>query len=229
MSSTDGGRRAGWLRSSGTAEASLFVALAVALGYLLVSVPNVELITFTVFASGVALGLWRGALVGAVSMAIYSGANPVGSGLALPTLFTAQVIASAAVGLAGGLASPFWRSLARARRVGGPGDGDTEAAPGRARAAGRAWRSLVAGATGLVLTLVYQLAVIAGVAAASPEFRTGAAAMLVSNALFFAVHLVSNTVIFAVLAPAVLPKVIGFSRSGGSGGGTRPAPESEGR
>lgn len=229
MTSTDRGRRADWLRSSGTAEAALFVALAVALGYLLVSVPNVELITFTMFASGVALGRWRGALVGAVSMAIYSGANPVGSGLALPTLFTAQVAASAAIGLAGGVASPLWRSFAGLPRGRDAGGSAPDAAPARAPAAGRAWRSLVAGATGLVLTLIYQLAVIAGVAAASPEFRTGAAAMLVSNALFFAIHLVSNTVVFAVLAPAVLPKVIGLSRSRSPFEGARRAPGSEGR
>lgn len=230
MISTDRRTSAGWLRSSGTAATSLFVALAVALGYLLMSVPNVELLTFTVFASGVALGRWRGALVGALAMAIYSGINPLGSGLALPTLFAAQVVASAAIGLAGGVAAPMWRSISMypARRTFGGRFPGADEVPIAGRG-GRVWRALIAGATGLVLTLVYQLAVIVGVAAASPEFRTGVAAMLVSNALFLCVHTVSNTVLFAVLAPAVLPRVIRFSGIAGSTGHDRPVVGTEER
>ncbi len=79
--STDPGRSGRALWTSETATTAIFVALAAALGFLLLSVPNVELVTFTVFASGVVLGRWRGALVGVLAMAIYSGANPYGSGL----------------------------------------------------------------------------------------------------------------------------------------------------
>jgi hypothetical protein len=66
----------------------------------------------------------------------------------------------------------------------------------------------VAGGLGLVLTAVYQAAVIVGLAVMSPEFRTGALAVLLSNAFFSSVHLVSNTIVFAVLAPAVLPRIV---------------------
>jgi hypothetical protein len=171
---------------SETATTAIFVALAAALGFLLLSVPNVELVTFTVFASGVVLGRWRGALVGALAMAIYSGANPYGSGLGAPTMFAAQVAASAFSGLMGGVTARLWRG----------------------RPSGPAVLPFIAGAIGLALTVVYQVAVIVGLAVMSPEFRTGALAVLVSNAFFSVVHLVSNTIVFAVLAPTVLPRVV---------------------
>jgi len=169
-----------------TAATAVFTALAVALGYLLLSVPNVELLTFTVFASGVALGRWRGALIGALAMAIYSGLNPYGFGFAVPTLYAAQIAATALTGLAGGLAAPLWRG----------------------RAPGPAVLAVASGGLGLLTTLVYQCAVVVGLAAMSPEFRTGAVAVILSNAFFSVLHLVSNTVIFAALGPTVLPGVV---------------------
>jgi len=187
--------------TSRTAATAVFVALAAALGFLLFSVPNVELITFTVFASGVVLGRWRGALVGALGMAIYSAANPIGSGLGIPTLFAAQVGATAITGLAGGLTARLWGPRGRlAPPIG----------------------AVAAGGMGLLLTAIYQASVIVGVAAMSPEFRTGAVAVIVSNAFFSAVHLASNTVLFAVLAPAVLPRAARFAESWSARGGGRP-------
>jgi hypothetical protein len=171
--------------TSETAATAVFVALAAALGFLLLSVPNVELVTFTVFASGVVLGRWRGALVGALAMAIYSGANPYGSGLGVPTMFAAQLLATAFAGLAGGIASPLWR--------------------GRPTGWGL---SALSGGIGLALTLVYQVGVIVGLAVMSPEFRTGAMAVILSNAFFSGLHLLSNTIVFAVLAPTVIPRVL---------------------
>jgi predicted anti-sigma-YlaC factor YlaD len=82
--------------------------------------------------------------------------------------------------------------------------------------------SVAAGAAGLVLTAFYQTAVIVGIAAVSPEFRTGALAVIVSNAFFSTIHLVSNTVIFAVLAPTVLPRVVGLSVRRSDGPTARP-------
>jgi hypothetical protein len=191
--SSGGAARKFW--SSRTAGSAIFVALAAALGFLLLAVPNVELVTFTVFAAGVAMGRWRGALVGALAMSIYSGANPYGSGLGVPTMFAGQLLAAAFAGFAGGLAAPLWRR--RGQRV-----------ESKART-----RLLAAasGGIGFALTIVYQLAVIVGLAVMSPEFRTGAVAVLISNAFFSALHLLSNTVVFAVLAPTVLPRVVRLS------------------
>jgi len=193
------------LWTSGTAVTAIFVALAAALGFLLLSVPNVELVTFTIFASGVVLGRWRGALVGVLAMAIYSGANPYGSGLGVPTMLAAQLAASAFTGLVGGITAPLWRGAVKgAPRRGGRLDA---AAVDRAGGGHRAL-PLVAGGLGFVLTAVYQAAVIVGLAVMSPEFRTGALAVILSNAFFGSVHLVSNTIVFAVLAPAVIPRIV---------------------
>ncbi len=199
--STDPGSSARALWTSETATTAIFVALAAALGFLLLSVPNVELVTFTVFASGVVLGRWRGALVGTLAMAIYSGFNPYGSGLGVPTMFAAQLAASAFTGLTGGITARLWR--------------------GSQSVAGRRGLPLVAGGIGLALTVVYQAAVIVGLAVMSPEFRTGALAVLLSNAFFGSVHLVSNTIVFAVLAPTVLPKILRLAGPRTTDAGTR--------
>jgi hypothetical protein len=194
--STDPGRAGARSWTFEAALTAVLVALAVALGFVLLSVPNVELLTFTVFASGAVLGCWRGALVGALAMAIYSGINPYGSGLAIPTLYAGQIAATAIAGLAGGLSARLWR-------------------PPRESRPGVAVRALAGGAFGFAATLVYQVAVIVGLAAAAPEFRTGVLAAVVSNAFFSAIHLVSNTVIFAVLAPVALPRLGGLAAGAG--------------
>jgi hypothetical protein len=175
------------IRTSRVALTAIFVALAAALGYLLVAVPNVELITFTIFAAGSVLGSARGAFVGALAFAIFSGLNPHGSGVGLPPLYAAQIAAAAVAGVAGGASARLWRSGAR---------------PGRLPLL-----ALVGAAYGLVLTVVYQCAVIVGIAVASPELRVGLLAAIASNAFFSTVHVLSNTVLFAILAPAVLPRL----------------------
>ena len=217
--------RALW--TSGTAVTAIFVALAAALGFLLLSVPNVELVTFTIFASGVVLGRWRGALVGVLAMAIYSGANPYGSGLGVPTMLAAQLAASAFTGLVGGITAPLWRGAAKGAV--GQGERLDTAAVGGAGGGHRAL-PLVAGGLGFVLTVVYQAAVIVGLAVMSPEFRTGALAVLLSNAFFSSVHLVSNTIVFAVLAPAVIPRIVRMAglRVTDAGARTPSAPGAQG-
>lgn len=188
-SSTSPGGGAQRPRGLGTRDVTLtavFVGLAVALGYLLSWLPNIELVTFTVFASGVVLGKWRGALTGALAMAIYSGLNPHGSGLAIPPLYAAQILGAAFAGFLGGAARALW---------------------GTPRRLGPALGALAGAGLGFGATLAYQALVIAGLTAAMPEARVGLLAALASNAVFSAIHLASNTVVFAVLAPALLPRL----------------------
>ena len=89
-------------------RASIFCAMAIAMGYSLMMVPNIELITVTIFLSGVTLNLKWGAMVGLVAMAIYSGLNPLGSGLSFPPLFFAQIIGMSLCGIIGGILKPFF-------------------------------------------------------------------------------------------------------------------------
>ena len=89
-------------------RASIFCAMAIAMGYSLMMVPNIELITVTIFLSGVTLNLKWGAMVGLVAMAIYSGLNPLGSGLSFPPLFFAQIIGMSLCGIIGGILKPIF-------------------------------------------------------------------------------------------------------------------------
>jgi uncharacterized membrane protein len=169
---------------------AVFAGLAVALGYLRyllvpIPIPNVELITFTVFIAGVMLGRWRGALVGAISATIYYGVNPLfGSSVAMPPLYAAQIGSLTLAGLVGGLSGPLWR------RGGGGRRGGTAAVLG--------------GAFGLVVTVVFQGLLILGLAVSMPSVGgVSFAAALVSNALPALVHIVWNTLLFALLLPVV--------------------------
>jgi len=89
-------------------RASIFCAMAIAMGYSLMMVPNIELITVTIFLSGVTLNLKWGAMIGLVAMAIYSGLNPLGSGLSFPPLFFAQIIGMSLCGIIGGILKPIF-------------------------------------------------------------------------------------------------------------------------
>jgi hypothetical protein len=83
------------------ARSAIFIALAVALGYALSWVPNVELISFTVCFAGFALGAQWGAFVGASAFLLYSFLSPFG--MAPLPLWIAQGIGGAIIGLSGGL------------------------------------------------------------------------------------------------------------------------------
>lgn len=67
------------------------------------TIPNFEVLTLVVFASGVLLGARDGALVGVVTMLLFSVLNPYG--LAHPLVTASQVAGEALAGVAGGLAA----------------------------------------------------------------------------------------------------------------------------
>jgi thiamine transporter ThiT len=79
----------------------LFISAGVSLGFALAQIPNVELITATIFLSGYFLGLKEGILVGVLTEGIYSLLSPFG--LAAPPLFLAQLISMGFAGFAGAL------------------------------------------------------------------------------------------------------------------------------
>lgn len=82
---------------------TIFSALAIALGYVLSFVPNLELITSTIFFSGVLNGTLPGVLTGAISCFVFGFANPMGTS-PLPLLL-AQVAGGMFTGYMGGLYS----------------------------------------------------------------------------------------------------------------------------
>ena len=78
-----------------------FVAITVVLGYVFAFIPNVELVTASIFLSGYLLGSKKGVLIGIVAEFLFSLLNPYGA--ANPPLLLAQLIAMAIVGYSGGL------------------------------------------------------------------------------------------------------------------------------
>jgi len=86
---------------------SIFSALAVVLGYILYHLPNIELLTLTIFLSGFILGKREGIIVGLLSSFIFCFFNPYGAS-PLP-LLTLQLIHYSLTGLIGALISDFFQ------------------------------------------------------------------------------------------------------------------------
>lgn len=160
--------------------ASLLISVTVAFGYALAGVPNVELMTLSVFVAGYLLGGRLGVVVGAVSIAAHSLFNPMGA--ALPPLLIAQIIGFAIVGFAGTIGR-----LIVARRP--------------------RWLGIVlSGVLGFAVTFVYD--VLTNVGAFYSITGAGAPASLVTFVVagmaFMVMHLVWNTVLFLVVLTPVL-------------------------
>jgi hypothetical protein len=157
---------------------ALLVALCVAVGYLLAGIPNVELLSASVFTSGLLVGARRGALVGLLSEGIYSALNPWG--VAPPPLYAAQLLGFACTGAAGGLLRGILPRLAL----------PVQAA--------------VAGLCGFVLTLGYDVLTNSAIWLTVRETTPWAAVLLGGLSFPFPLaHPLGNTVAFAVVAPAV--------------------------
>jgi len=80
---------------------SMFIGLSVALGFLFSHIPNVEMMTATVFLAGWLLGPGAGIITGMISEGLYSLLNPYG--MAIPVLFAAQILAMGFTGFVGGM------------------------------------------------------------------------------------------------------------------------------
>jgi uncharacterized membrane protein len=159
-------------------QTALFTALCVSLGYLLAGVPNVEILSASVFTSGVLLGPRRGGIVGALAELLYAGLNPYG--LAPLPLLLAQVLAMAAIGGSGGV---FARLAAR-----------------------RPWRLEVALAAlvGFVLTLFFDVLTNAAGFLMVRESARFVPYMVAGLSFPFPLaHSLSNAASFAIVVPAV--------------------------
>ncbi len=159
----------------------LLIAVVVTLGYALAGVPNIELMTVAVFVSGFLLGPGLGAVVGAVSATMFSVFNPLGA--ALPPLLIAQALSQALVGVAGGCVGPVLINC------------------------GKRWISFAgAGILGLLLTLVYDIATNVGAFVVFSGERTlgNLVKFVGAGIVFMVLHLVWNTLVFAVVLTPVL-------------------------
>ena len=157
---------------------ALWIAVTVALGYALATVPNVELVTASVFLAGYLFGPAAGVLVGISAEFLYSLTSPYG--LAAPPLLVAQLLGMAFAGFTGG-----W--------LGRP------ASPPRAGLR----LHLTFGLAGLFVTLVFDLITTASFLVFSGITLKKLLVSAVFGLGFYLVHIGWNTLVFATVLPAV--------------------------
>ena len=163
------------MSSRTTATLGIFTALVAALGFALSGIPNMELMTLGAFIAGAWVGVAGGAVVGALSIALYSGLNPYG--FAPPPTFLMQVTGLALVGAAGGLLGPRLETLPGAPAV------------------------AVAAALGFGLTLLYDLLTNLGTAWSA---GLDVVPTLIAGLTFGVWHMLWNAVFFALGAGPLL-------------------------
>jgi hypothetical protein len=150
--------------------AAVFVAAGVAVGYLLAGVPNVEGISAVSFFAGYRLGAGTGAVVGGLSMGIFSLFNPLGPPL-VPVL-VAQIAGMAMIGASGRLWGRF--------------------------ALGVRFAEMLAAAMGALLTFLYGILTDYGFAVSIGRWKEPLP-VIAAGLPFSVVHIVSNGLIFGGL------------------------------
>lgn len=156
---------------------ALFIALGVSLGYLLAPVPNVELVTMTIFLAGYFFGIKEGFVIGLFTEALYSAFNPYG--MAAPPIFIAQILAMGLAGMVGGLTARTHHSFSLIN-------------------------ILKIGFIGFLLTLIF--GVLTTLSYSLFTGLTGKKLILsfVYGFYFYLAHLLSNTLIFLFLVPPLI-------------------------
>ncbi len=160
----------------------VLIALAIALKLPILSIPNVELLTFVIFSAGFLLGMVEGLAVGVIAMSIYTTLiAPYG----IPPLpiAAAQILSMGLVGFSGGLA----------RRL-------SPVVLTRSASAPSLLFSLILVGFGFFLTLIYDLLTNLAVAFVMGQFWP----VMVAAIPFALLHLASNLIIFSILSPLLL-------------------------
>lgn len=162
-------------------RAAAFVAVGVALGYLLAPVPNVELVTATCFCAGYLLGFGTGVLCSMLIEVLFAGFHPMGSSVGITLV--AQTLGMMGAGALGALCSPVSRRTKDAVRV-----------------------SLVV-LFGLASTVWFELLTnLAFPVAAGFSFEQTLASFVLAIP-FSGIHIASNIIVFMVVVAPLLPRL----------------------
>lgn len=163
---------------------ALFVALGVSLGYFLAPIPNVELVTMTIFIAGFLFGIKEGFLIGLFTEFLYSTLSPYG--LAAPPIFIAQIFSMSITGVAGGLMARYIRKFS--------------------------WiEILLLGMIGLLVTLIFAVLTTVSYSLFSGFTGKKLIASFLTGIHFYLAHLISNTLIFLLLVPHIIRLLIRVS------------------
>ena len=168
-----------------TIKASIFTSLSIGMGFSLLLIPNIELVTFVVFTAGLVMGPLWGLIVGATSEFIFSTLNPLGSGLVFPPLLIAQVIGMALVGIFGGFLRPlFWEKHLSFFKI------------------------ILLGFTGFLLTFIFDSLTTLSYPVSAGFDLPQTIALYVSGLAFTLLHQVSNFAVFSLGIPRVLKHLV---------------------
>jgi len=155
-----------------------FVALAVGGGFA-EQIPNVEIVTMTVFLAGALLGPVSGLVAGILTAYLFSMLNPLG---ATPnSILIARILAWGLCGAVAG-AVPVRREVSLASQI-------------------------MLGAYGMLLTVVYQFLIAASYAISTNLNWNAVLANLTLSAWFSGLHVLSNTLIFAIILPILIRRL----------------------
>jgi thiamine transporter ThiT len=159
-----------------TAATGLFAALALALNFPLLGVPNVELFSVCLFIAGVYLGYWGGIVTPLIAGVIFVFFNPNGPPSVI-TLVIAQLVGFVLFGLAGAI---FGKSILRNKNhmVG----------------------MVFSAAIGVVFTFIYDALTNAAIAVTFGPFWP----TMISGIAFSLMHIVSNGIIFGLVEPLMV-------------------------
>ncbi|MDA3871574.1 MAG: hypothetical protein PF551_04390 [Candidatus Marinimicrobia bacterium] len=173
-------------RNKKISEVGIFLALFWGLGFAFLYIPNIEFITLITFLSGLLFGLKRGLLVAIVGEIVFSTLNPFGSGLAFPPLLLAQVVGFAFIAIIGFVFRSFIQFFTDNKIT----------------------FSIVFGATGLLLTIVYDSLTTLAFPISSGFDLKQIIATYIAGIPFNLIHIVANTLIFFIILPKILEYVI---------------------
>jgi len=165
---------------------SIFSALCIVLGYMLVHLPNIELFTLSIFLSGFVLGKKNGIIVGFLSSFIFCFFNPFGPS-PFP-LLTFQLFHYSMTGCLGGLISDYINKKDYFKS-----DGDAFTFP----------IMVIFGLIGALITISFQIfstlisvLTYLGIEEFIPYFLTGI--------VYTVIHIIGNTLGFVFILPGLI-------------------------
>jgi hypothetical protein len=163
-------------------ETGVFLALFWGLGYAFLYIPNVEFILFIAFLSGLILGWRRGIFVALAGELVFSVVNPMGSGLAYPPLLISQLLGFFMVASLGYSLRGLIKNIREDKKI----------------------LMTVFGSAGLILTFLYDTVTSLAFPLASGFSGTQIWVTYLSGLPFYFIHIISNTLIFAILGPVLI-------------------------
>jgi len=167
-------------------RAAMLIAVCIVLGYLFIFIPNLEMITASIFLSGVLMGPLYGLFIGFTAETIFSLFNSMGA--PLPPLLIAQVISMSLVGYIGGL---MGEKLCKVHFF-----------------IKKSWiRHFILGVTGAALTLVYDILTNLSFLFIAGIVNQPLHLYLLAGLIFSIFHIITNAAIFALVVPVLIGRL----------------------